>query len=165
MPSQADLSASLSSPTSSAFRQNQTAAQRRSSDTTRRGSLSAARDKSDLPLPATTPGDVGTKTEKVEFLETTKPSRPSNGGISFHSNASKTSLVDMDDLLPARMPPRYSYLDLFPFSLLVKPLTRRGKKVRGKKAALLRAKLHQEKISHNLPLEISLYIVRFHHRA
>jgi ion channel-forming bestrophin family protein len=65
------------------------------------------------------------------------------------------------DLLPARDPPKYSYFDLFPFSLLVKFLTKRGRKLKGKKAALLRAKLHQSSVTQNLPLEISLYIVRF----
>jgi putative membrane protein len=63
------------------------------------------------------------------------------------------------DLLPAYMPPKYSYLDLFPFSLLVKFLTEKGKDLRGKKAAKWRARLRGQAVSHNLPLEISLYIV------
>lgn len=63
------------------------------------------------------------------------------------------------DLLPAYMPPKYSYFDLFPFSLLVKFLTEKGKEVRGKKAAKWRARLRNQAVSHNLPLEISLYIV------
>lgn len=62
------------------------------------------------------------------------------------------------DLLPAYMPPKYSYFDLFPFSLLVKFLTEKGKDVRGKKAAKWRARLRNQAVSHNLPLEISLYI-------
>lgn len=63
------------------------------------------------------------------------------------------------DLLPAYMPPKYSYFDLFPFSLLVKYLTEKGKEVRGKKAARWRARLRGQAVSHNIPLEISLYLV------
>jgi hypothetical protein len=44
---------------------------------------------------------------------------------------------------------------------MVKFLTKRGRKLKGKKAANLRAKLHHSG-TQNLPLEISLYIVRFH---
>nr|GAT50619.1 predicted protein [Mycena chlorophos] len=63
-------------------------------------------------------------------------------------------------LLPAKMPPKYHLFDLFPFSLLVRSLTKRGKELKGKKAARLRAKMlrEKEKGSHNLPLEISLYL-------
>jgi putative membrane protein len=43
---------------------------------------------------------------------------------------------------------------------MVKFLTKRGRKIKGKKAANLRAKL-QHHSTQNLPLEISLYIVRF----
>lgn len=62
-------------------------------------------------------------------------------------------------LLPARMPPKYSLFDLFPFSLLVKALTRSGREVGGVKAARLRAR-RRGVTSHNIPLEISLYLVR-----
>ncbi|KAJ6555149.1 Bestrophin, RFP-TM, chloride channel-domain-containing protein [Mycena vulgaris] len=66
-------------------------------------------------------------------------------------------------LLPGSMPPKYHLFDLFPFSLLVRCLTKRGKEVKGKKAARMRAKMLMEKDgqgagSHNLPLEISLYL-------
>jgi hypothetical protein len=43
---------------------------------------------------------------------------------------------------------------------MVKFFTKRGRKLKGKKAAALRAKLQHH--TQNLPLEISLYIVRFH---
>lgn len=62
-------------------------------------------------------------------------------------------------LMPAHMPPRYGLFDIFPFSLLVKFLTKRGKDVKGKKGARVRAKLRNQAISHNLPLELSLYLV------
>ncbi|KDR70193.1 hypothetical protein GALMADRAFT_255052 [Galerina marginata CBS 339.88] len=65
---------------------------------------------------------------------------------------------DESYLMPANMPPKYSLFDLFPFSLLVKFLTKRGKDVKGKKGARIRAKLRNEAVSHNLPLELSLYL-------
>jgi len=111
-----------------------------------------------LPLPATTPGEVG-KPEKPENLGLPKPPHTSKSDAkSVHGYSSVT--LGETELLPERDPPQYSYFDLFPFSLMVKFLTKRGRKVKGKKAANLRAKLHHSG-TQNLPLEISLYIVRF----
>ena len=62
-------------------------------------------------------------------------------------------------LLPARMPPKYGLFDLFPFSLLVRSLDKKGKELQGKKAARLRAKRRGKQFSHNIPLEISFYLV------
>ncbi|KAG5653807.1 hypothetical protein H0H81_010275 [Sphagnurus paluster] len=75
-------------------------------------------------------------------------------------NNNKIILPRHDELflLPARMPPKYHILDLFPFSLVVRMLTKRGKELRGRKAAKLRARMRQNAVSHNLPLEISLYL-------
>jgi ion channel-forming bestrophin family protein len=67
--------------------------------------------------------------------------------------------ADEQYLLPANSPPAFYILDLFPFSLLVRVLTKRGKELKGKKAARLRARMQKKLISHNLPLEISLYLV------
>ncbi|KAJ7035219.1 UPF0187-domain-containing protein [Mycena alexandri] len=63
-------------------------------------------------------------------------------------------------LLPGSLPPKYHLFDLFPFSLLVRCLTKRGREVKGKKAARVRAKLSAGSGggSHNLPLEVSLYL-------
>jgi putative membrane protein len=66
-------------------------------------------------------------------------------------------------LLPARNPPKTSIFDIWPFSVLVKTLTKRGRKIPGKKAARERAKQgrsHKEGdiVSHNIPLEITLYL-------
>ncbi len=65
-------------------------------------------------------------------------------------------------LLPARNPPRTSIFDIWPFSTLVRTLTKRGHAVSGKKAAKERAKLQRGKegeiVSHNVPLEITLYL-------
>ncbi|KAG8757747.1 hypothetical protein FRC14_001576 [Serendipita sp. 396] len=68
-------------------------------------------------------------------------------------------------LLPSRNPPRFSIFDLFPFTLLVKPMLKRGMKPGGKYAQKARAKLgyggrgeEGEIISHNIPLEITLYL-------
>jgi putative membrane protein len=80
---------------------------------------------------------------------------------SAHGTREKIILQRADEvhLLPAHMPPKYHIFDLFPFSLLVQYLTKRGKEVKGKKAARLRAKMRKNAVSHNLPLEISLYLV------
>ncbi|CAG8512253.1 5520_t:CDS:2 [Acaulospora colombiana] len=68
-------------------------------------------------------------------------------------------------LLPSRNPPSFSIFDIFPFTMLVKPLTKRGVKLSGKTAAKARAKMgygrndRDDVISHNIPLEVSLYLV------
>ncbi|KAJ6480126.1 Bestrophin, RFP-TM, chloride channel-domain-containing protein [Mycena sanguinolenta] len=72
----------------------------------------------------------------------------------------KTILARADEgyLLPASLPPKYHLFDLFPFSLLVRSLTKRGAELKGKKAARMRARMASKGSSHNLPLEISLYL-------
>jgi len=57
-------------------------------------------------------------------------------------------------LLPAFLPPKYHLLDLFPFSLIMQCL-KRGSGTKGRKG--LRPKL-ESSVSHNIPLEISLYL-------
>ncbi|KIY72571.1 UPF0187-domain-containing protein [Cylindrobasidium torrendii FP15055 ss-10] len=101
-----------------------------------------------LPLPVTSPRSP----RRMNFLE---PIRSRDG-----PPASKIILAKDDEglLLPAAMPPKYHLFDLFPFSLLTKLLTKRGKEMKGKKAARLRAKIKSEHQSHNLPLEVSLYL-------
>jgi len=76
-------------------------------------------------------------------------------------NLNRLVLTQEDEacLLPSRLPPKYSLFDLFPFSLFVNYLTNRGKELKGKKAARLRAKLRKRVVSGNLPLEITLYMV------
>ncbi|KIJ64004.1 hypothetical protein HYDPIDRAFT_175742 [Hydnomerulius pinastri MD-312] len=107
--------------------------------------------RSDLPLPSTAPG-----TRATTFVE---PSIHVNGRPQAGEKLS-TGLGDESFLLPAQMPPKYSVFDLFPFSLLVKMLTNKGHDLKGKKAARLRATMrsHRGGISHNVPLEISLYL-------
>ncbi|KAI0330646.1 UPF0187-domain-containing protein [Cubamyces sp. BRFM 1775] len=120
---------------------------------------------SQLPFPATamTP-------RKVSHVKVDIPPRMSMNGRgrpahdkekqadkgSTYSGISGTQ--DENFLLPARMPPKYHLFDLFPFSLLVHALTKRGKDVKGRKAARIRAKLRSKTVTHNLPLEISLYL-------
>jgi hypothetical protein len=62
-------------------------------------------------------------------------------------------------LLPARLPPAYSVFDVFPFSLLVRFLTKRGKQLKGKKAKRYRARMGEGLVEGNVPLEITLYLV------
>ena len=86
-----------------------------------------------LPLPVTTPSRVNKETT---------PSHP--------------------PLLPAHNPPRTSIFDIWPFSAFVETLTERGHAVPGKRAAKERAKQRRGKegdiVSHNIPLEITLYL-------
>lgn len=181
MPSNVDLATELGSPKSTTFRHQQTAMQRRSSVGPRResfsgginqrpaargvGSIPISESAPHLPLPATSPGGAGEKSEKVDFLDHPPPQRAADSATSTNGRHAKESLADGDGfLLPSRDPPRYSYFDLFPFSLLVKFLTKRGKEVKGKKGARLRAKLRTQSGTHNLPLEISLYMVCFSSR-
>lgn len=113
-----------------------------------------------LPLPATTP-DANPKL-KASFLEPVRiPLHDHKVSPAPESQKDKVILQRQDEnlLMPSYMPPKYHIFDLFPFSLLVKLLTKKGSKVKGKKAARLRAKMRNNTVSHNLPLEISLYLV------
>lgn len=78
------------------------------------------------------------------------------------SRGDKGATSSHPPLLPARNPPKASIFDLWPFSTLVKTLTKRGHAVSGKKAARERAKQGRGKegdiVSHNIPLEITLYL-------
>lgn len=69
-------------------------------------------------------------------------------------------LSEEESLCPASMPPKYHVCDLFPFSLLIKFLVERGQSLKGRKAARLRTRMQSMAVSHNLPLELSLYLVR-----
>jgi len=114
------------------------------------GTLTNSESAPHLPLPTTSPGETDIKEEKV--------ARASTSATSKTKNNVKESSSEPFDLLPARNPPQYSLFDLFPFSLLVKYLTRRGRQVKGKKGARHRAMMRRQMVSHNLPLEISLYL-------
>jgi ion channel-forming bestrophin family protein len=133
----------------------------RSSSVRNGGTLTNSESAPHLPLPTTSPGETNIKQEKVESLDHPQPTRTSTGATSKTQHYVKESLSEPSELLPARNPPQRSIYDLFPFSLLVKCLTHRGKQVKGKKGAFIRAMLRRQMVSHNLPLEISLYLVCF----
>ena len=59
-------------------------------------------------------------------------------------------------LQPGYLPPTYPLLDLFPFSIIMRCLTRHSK---GRKGISARRARLQSTASHNIPLEISLYLV------
>lgn len=105
-----------------------------------------------LPFPVSSPS------KKPSFLQPPPTPRSQRQRSTSEKAHSTSGVSDEDILLPARMPPKYSYFDLFPFSLLVRFLTNEGKHVKGRKAARLRAKKRTTD-SQNLPLEISLYLV------
>ncbi|GAW04951.1 UPF0187-domain-containing protein [Lentinula edodes] len=119
---------------------------------------------SHLPLPAT-----AHTSGKTTFREPQPADRPHQAtdktfydvkSTASEEPAERVILQRPDEvfLFPAKMPPKYHLFDLFPFSLLVRVLTNRGKELKGKKAAKLRAKMRNKSASHNLPLEISLYL-------
>jgi hypothetical protein len=100
-----------------------------------------------LPMPVTSPTSPSFRLSKRGAK-----------GSSFHPNGEPI-------LLPARNPPPFGIFDIFPLTLLVKPLLRHGFDVGGKLAQKTRAKLSGERpvgasVSHNIPLEITLYLVR-----
>ncbi|KAI1798289.1 Bestrophin, RFP-TM, chloride channel-domain-containing protein [Ganoderma leucocontextum] len=114
-----------------------------------------------LPFPATSPRKVTVQADLP------MPRLSSNGRSRIFDekqvdkasmNSGRLGADPGDFLLPARNAPKYHLLDLFPLSLLVGYLTKRGKEVKGKKAARIRAKLRSRTVTHNLPLEISLYL-------
>ncbi|KAG6918810.1 hypothetical protein DXG01_011562 [Tephrocybe rancida] len=102
-----------------------------------------------LPLPATS-----ATSRKTSFLT---PIRE-HSRVTINKEKIILQRADEGHLLPARRPPKYHIIDLFPFSLAVRFLTRRGAELKGKTAARLRAKMRKNTVSHNLPLEISLYL-------
>jgi ion channel-forming bestrophin family protein len=95
-----------------------------------------------LPLPITSP------TKKPSFIQPPPTLRSQAHQSASEKPRSSVGVSVEGSLLPARMPPKYAYLDLFPFSLLVK----------GRNAGKLRAKM-QTAETQNVPLEISLYLV------
>ncbi|KZT64724.1 UPF0187-domain-containing protein [Daedalea quercina L-15889] len=104
-----------------------------------------------LPLPATS-------LRKTAFAESlAKPSWEKERG-DRDEKGSVMAGFDEGFLLPARMPPKYHLLDLWPLSLVVRLLTKKGKDVKGRTAARMRAKLRSKTVTHNLPLEISFYL-------
>jgi ion channel-forming bestrophin family protein len=114
-----------------------------------------------LPLPVTTPTKSAGR--KTTFLEpepifNKHPNRNHEFRLSYKEQVI-LSRSDEKFLFPAYMPPKYHFFDLFPFSLLVGILTARGKEVKGKTAAKIRSQMRNNAVSHNLPHEISLYLV------
>lgn len=95
----------------------------------------------------------GTKNEDIEAQLPTLSSRRGKSLTPVNDKLASANPI----LMPARNPPSYTIFDVFPFSLLVHFLTKRGKKLGGKKAA--KEKLKQRVVSHNIPLEITLYLV------
>ena len=111
-----------------------------------------------LPLPVTAPRIYSKK--KTTFREP-DPGHKHRDHVLREKEQVILSPEDEKFLFPAYMPPKYHLFDLFPFSLLVGILTARGKEVKGKKAAKIRARMRKNAVSHNLPHEISLYLVSF----
>ena len=102
-----------------------------------------------LPLPASTPGRSCHVLKSIFKIYENKPSE--DGEKKFSTGC---------DHQPARIPPEYTVWDVFPFSLFVHLMTEKGKDIKGKKAARMKAKSQRTVVTQNLPLEISFYLVR-----
>lgn len=63
-------------------------------------------------------------------------------------------------LIPGYKPPNWRILELWPFSLLKGRRIRSAKNAKGDRAKKIRAKMLNKATSHNIPLEITLYLVR-----
>lgn len=104
-----------------------------------------------LPLPVTTPSK---DTNDLLTPPVQESSHPDTGLRSLNSR------VDPDEephLLPSYYPPQSSLFDIFPLSLIGSALRRKGTQVAGKKAA--RKHATRRVVSHNIPMEITLYLV------
>ncbi|KAE9390567.1 UPF0187-domain-containing protein [Gymnopus androsaceus JB14] len=158
-----------SSPKSASFRRPSDASRnRRPSDASRNHSFLTqrmnpiSRSDSHLPLPATAHVSVKPTFREPPPIEREAVEKVLSDAKSTLSEDPVERVIlhqaDENLLFPAKMPPKYHLFDLFPFSLLVKVLTKKGKELKGKKAARLRAKMRNKAVSHNLPLEITLYL-------
>ncbi|KAH7907058.1 Bestrophin, RFP-TM, chloride channel-domain-containing protein [Hygrophoropsis aurantiaca] len=163
IPSAVDLHAPRSSSSSTGHGHEHVAA-----NINKRPSAPATGDHDDhLPLPTTTRNTTMTFVDSDPTPDITihingRSASPDSPRTEKHDTKSIERAGMHDFLLPAQMPPKYSVFDIFPFSLLVKLLSRRGLEVSGRKAARLRAagmgRPNPAGGSHNVPLEVSLYL-------
>ncbi|KAF5309038.1 hypothetical protein D9619_013551 [Psilocybe cf. subviscida] len=106
------------------------------------------------------PVSVGSPGRRSSFMHSITSPLSAKSHLSHKKDKSRVILPREEEqyLFPAHMPPKYGFFDIFPFSLLVDWLTEQGREVPGKKGARIRAKLRNQAKSHNIPLEMSLYI-------
>ncbi|KAG8878375.1 hypothetical protein FRB98_006139 [Tulasnella sp. 332] len=103
-----------------------------------------------LNMTGPTPPDSRSQTMSMDVEKGTAALSPN-----FRSSQSVRSMGPAK-LMPSYNPPQYALFDVFPFSLFVKFLSKRGRHVKGKKGAKLRAR--EGTVSHNIPLELTLYL-------
>ncbi|KAJ7062112.1 Bestrophin, RFP-TM, chloride channel-domain-containing protein [Mycena amicta] len=99
--------------------------------------------------------------KETQFTDLGRVTNVQSARSPIRGEPSKFILARADEalLMPGHMPPKYHLFDLFPFSLLVKCLTRRSREIESERAARIRAKILREKEKAcNLPLEISFYL-------
>lgn len=107
----------------------------------------------DLPVPVTR-GSTG---RKATYLSTCRPP------VADGDKREGRMVLELDDekyLMPAYKPPRWGFLDVILFPAMVEFMTRHGREMNGRRAGRIRAQMAASQRSHNLPLELSLYIVR-----
>ncbi|KAL0959278.1 hypothetical protein HGRIS_014549 [Hohenbuehelia grisea] len=105
--------------------------------------------------------DAHGSSETVLPLKTTGLYPPGRRATMRRSATARSTVIPRKDevyLLPSSMPPGFQIFDIFPFSVLAKRITEQGIKLDGKRAAKVRAQMKNQTISHNIPLEISLYL-------
>ena len=109
----------------------------------------------DLPVPQ---GSVG---RKWTYLSA-HVSSVAGGDRPQESKREERMVLSLDkekDLMPAYKPPKWGLLDVILFPAMVEFMTRRGFEMNGRRAGRIRARISGQR-SHNLPLELSLYIAR-----
>lgn len=107
----------------------------------------------DLPVPVT----HGSTGRKATYLSTCRPP------VADGDKREGRMVLELDDekyLMPAYKPPRWGFLDVILFPAMVEFMTRHGREMNGRRAGRIRAQMAASQRSHNLPLELSLYIVR-----
>ncbi|KAJ8515116.1 hypothetical protein ONZ45_g7418 [Pleurotus djamor] len=142
-PSQTDLS----SPNHYAFPSDETGVTGRpSSDTLHQAQHKQESRGDGLPFPASTPSR-----RRSHQHNSDKEDLPA-----FRRTNTRNTIIPRTDeayLLPANLPPKFYIFNIYPFSLLENLFTKESKK-----SGKVRARLRNKAISHNIPLEISLYL-------
>jgi hypothetical protein len=123
-----------------------------------------------LPFPVTTQGraslappDSRQPRSPIPAISVTSPTTSlsyTRTPQSALQNHEKLNEEDEIYLIPAYKPPNWAILELFPFSLLKGRRWRSAKNATGERAKKIRAKMLNKADQHNIPLEISLYLVR-----
>ncbi|KAG8984482.1 hypothetical protein FRB94_009970 [Tulasnella sp. JGI-2019a] len=111
-----------------------------------------------LNMTSATPPESQSRAMSVDVEKGLSDQNNNNNMLSPNGRKSTQSVRSggFTKLMPAYNPPEYALFDVFPFSMFVKFLSKRGKHVKGKKGAKVRAR--DGTVNHNIPLELTLYM-------